>query len=122
MILVRFMVTASPQSPLAGRICRAGAYFADHLAGRVPSESMRTAAEPLLRNDELKGESRVVGRRNSRQQTAQALVVTSCCFVACSWAICMLVGRATASLLEPLHVSPATSTAALGRLLLEASP
>ena len=87
---------------LVDRIYRAGAHAADRLVSRFqPSQNMQTAAEPLLHN-KTKGESRVA---------YQLLMVTVCCFVACSWVICMRVGRATASLLEPVHSSPAAAIA-----------
>ena len=79
----------------ADRFYRAGANVADRLACRQPSQNMQSAAEPMLGKKSKKGESRAAHH---------FLMVTVCCFVACSAAICMRVGRATASYLEPVHL------------------
>jgi hypothetical protein len=78
----------------ADRIYRAGAHVADRLACRQPSQNMQSAAEPMLGKKSKKGESR----------SSCFLMVTVCCFVACSAAICMRAGRVTASYLEPVHL------------------
>lgn len=79
----------------ADRIYRAGAHVADRLACRQPSQNMQSAAEPMLGKKKPKGESRAAH---------DFLMVTVCCFVACSALLCMRVGRVTASYLDPVHL------------------
>ena len=56
---------------------------------------MQSAAEPMLGKKKPKGESRAAHH---------FLMVTVCCFVACSALLCMRVGRVTASYLDPVHL------------------
>ena len=79
----------------ADRLYRVGADVADRLACRQPSQNMQSAAEPMLGKKKPKGESRAAHH---------FLMVTVCCFVACSALLCMRVGRVTASYLDPVHL------------------
>ena len=93
---------SSAAMELADGIERAGALVADYLGRRQPSQSMQSAAEPML------GRRRGTSKRDEARAAHRFLAVAVCCFVACSAAICMRAGRIAASYLEPVRLLDAT--------------
>ena len=99
----RELASAHPSSmELADSIQRAGAVVVDCLGRRQPSQSMQSAAEPML------GRRRGTSKRDEARAAHRFLAVAVCCFVACSAAICMRAGRIAASYLEPVRLLDAT--------------